>query len=160
LDSPNPTHDPFEPPPSAVIVSSRDVRLALAPHLIEPATDGTDRELGRIVDADTDEAGVCRHVINAHMVRRLPVPCLRNSAPSHVADRLWDDSPSRRSVVADQFLFLRIDRNGGLIGGSALDLLGVDVVELSVAIRMFLTLVGLAVALPTVAQRRQKPASR
>src|SRR5208282_6281156 len=37
-----------------------------APHLVEPATDGCDRELGRIgIDADTDEAAVGSYVVDA-----------------------------------------------------------------------------------------------
>ena len=60
-------------------------------------------------------------------------------------------------IVADQLLLLRIDRNDRLPGRLALDHMSVDVLELSIAIRMFRTLVGLAIGLPTEAKRRQQP---
>src|ERR1039458_4118043 len=42
------------------------IRVAFAPHLVEPATDGGDRDLGRIgIDADTYEAGFARYVVDA-----------------------------------------------------------------------------------------------
>src|SRR5208337_3779025 len=47
--------------------------------------------------------------------------------------------------------------NDRLPGGQALNHTSVDVLELSIAIRMFRTLVGLAVGLPTEAKRRQQP---
>ena len=134
------------------------VRVALAPHLVEPATDGGDRELGRIgIDADADEADVGGDVVNAvgHDLAKLLVLEIVDLHALRIA--LGTIIRAAVLVVADQLLLLRIDRNDRLSGGLALDHMGVDVLELSVAIRMFRTLVGLAVGLPTEAERRQQP---
>jgi hypothetical protein len=59
-------------------------------------------------------------------------------------------------VVADQLLLLGVDRDDGLARGLRRDRLGVDVLELGVAVRMPRALVGLAVRLPAEPQPRQQ----
>src|SRR5207253_8749400 len=59
-------------------------------------------------------------------------------------------------VVADQLFLLGVDRDDRLPRGLCRNRLGVDVFELRIAVGMLRALVGLAVRLPAVAERRQQ----
>src|SRR5207344_717098 len=128
------------------------IRVALTPHLVEPTTDGGDRKLGRIgVDADTDEAAIGRHVVNpvGHDLAKLLVLKIVDLYSLRIT--LGTIIRAAVLVVSDQLFLLRVDRNDGLSGRLALDHMSVDVLELSITIRMFRTFVGLTVGLPTEA---------
>ena len=59
--------------------------------------------------------------------------------------------------VAEQLFLLGIDRDHRLPGSLRNQHLGVDVLELRIAVGMMRTLIGLAVGLPAKAQLRQQP---
>ena len=129
------------------------------PHLVEPAADRSDGELGRIArDPDADPARIGCHVVHAighDLAEFLVLEVVHLHAP-----RIALGSIVRAAVpvVADQLFLLRVDGDDRLARSLRRNHFGIDVLELVVAIRMLRALVGLAVRLPAVAERRQQSA--
>src|SRR5258708_40368014 len=100
------TREPFEPPPSAVIVSSC-ARVTVAAHALQPLADRLDRNLCRVArNADIHPTGIGRYVVDAirhHLAERLVLEVVH-------LDAFW---AAFRAIVgaavliiADQFLLL------------------------------------------------------
>ena len=133
------------------------VRVAPAPHRLEPAANGGDGELGRVAgDADADPARIARHIIDAvrhDLAQRLVLEIVDLHAPRITLGPIVGAAVF---VVADELLLLGVDRDDGLARGLRRNHLCVDVLELRVAVGMLRSLVGLAVRLPPVAEARQQ----
>ena len=135
--------------------------VASLAHLVPPASQRPNCKFRRImIHPDTDPALVGRHIV--HPVGHGPAE--RLGAEIVDIDRLGrtlgPPLPSAVLECADQFLFLRIDRNDRLT--PALELLGplIDVLKLGVAVRVRTALASLAVGLQAVVQRPQQPVDR
>jgi len=122
-----------------------------------PATDGVDREFGRVVvDADADQASIGGDVVDpvGHDLAKLlvgevvDVDRLRAALRPVIAARVLE--------IADQFLLLGIDGDHRLIGGLEGHRLCVDVLELAVAVGMVAPFLGLSIDLPAVLEFAQQ----
>src|SRR5450631_396922 len=145
---------------AAAIGSDRQLagfRVALAPHRVEPAADGGDGKLSRIAcDPDAHPACIGANVVHAiryDFAEFLVLEVVHLHAP-RIAFRAVVGATIL--VVADQLFLLGIDRDDRLPRGLCGDYLGVDVLELRIAVGMLRALVGLAVRLPAVTERRQQ----
>src|SRR4030095_2256039 len=118
-----------------------------------PAAQRFDRKFGGVVITSyTDPTSVGRQVINS----------IRNGLAQFFVDKVMDAHQLGHSLrppfppalfeIADQFFLLGIDRDNGLRAPLESLHLGIDIFELSVAIRMRGTFFGLAVGLQTVVE--------
>ena len=133
------------------------VRITLATHDVPPTTDRIDREACRIViDADAHPTRVFSDVVDA--VGRSPTK-LRDDEIVH-AHFFWlvlgTIFSTRVLEIADEFLFLGVDRNRWLSRGDGRLHLFVDVAKLRVAVGMVPSLQSLAIALKAVSHIAQQ----
>src|SRR3954447_9164246 len=157
LDLPQPQARPVRPAAVGGDHDFAESRVALAAHLPEPQPGGIDGERrGVVVDAEADIAFVGADVLDAirhHLAKLLVLEVMRIDL-----DRLAFRSVVAAGVleVTAQLFLLRIDGDHRLLDGLELPRLGVDVLELGIAIRMAAAVLGLAVDVAAVAQRLQQ----
>ena len=129
------------------------IRIALAPHAVQPLPDRGDSELCRIArDPDADPACIGADVVHAigrHLAEFLVLEVVHLHA-SRIA--LGPIVSTAVAIVADQLFLLRVHRDDGLVRSLRRNHLGIDVFELRVAVGMLRALVRLAVRLPAVAE--------
>src|SRR5215470_5975582 len=144
-----------EPYPRAIRASAvrRDrqlarIRIAPSSHAFEPAADRLHGELGGVAgDSEADEAGIGGHIVHAvgHDLAELLVLEVVHVDALRVALRTIIGSAVLE--VANQLLFLRIDRDDGLLLGLRRDCSRVDIFELGVAVGMLRAFIRFAVGL-------------
>jgi hypothetical protein len=154
----------LEPPASAVI-SSRVAWGNRAPaHLVPPAADGLDGELGGVsAVADGDPALVVGDVVDPigdglGVLAQVPVGEVVHPDPGRFALRGPFGAPVR--VVADQLLLLGVDTDHRFVVVD--EVLGqvVEVTELGVAVGMLASLRHLGVGLQRIAETMQQAQHR
>ena len=132
--------------------------MALAAHALPPAADAFDGEGGGVViDADADPALVGGDVVDA--VGNGPAVG-RDHEVVHahfLGLALGAQLPAGVPEIANQLLFLGVDRDRRLAGPPEAADAGVDVLELGVAVGMLAALAGLGVGLQAEAQVLQQP---
>ena len=119
-----------------------------AADLLPPAANRLDREGRRVVgDADAHPTGIAGEIVNA--IGDRPPQFLDQEVVDPHLFRLALATPLASGIleVADEFLFLGVDRDHCLAFGQGGADLGVDVGELGIAIWMAVALSGLAVGL-------------
>src|SRR5208337_1159553 len=115
-----------------------------AAHAREPRADGLDRELRGIAgDADADEAGVGRHVVDAvrHDLAQILVLEVVHVDAQRIALRPIVGATILE--VADQLFLLRIDGDDGLAFCLSGHDFRIDVLELRVTVQMLRAFLGL-----------------
>ena len=129
------------------------VRIACPADLVEPGANACHRERGRIVcDAEADPSCICGDVV--HPVRGHLADFFVGKVVYIHAQGIAFRPPVTAgvAVVADQLFPLGINRDHGLAGGPGRKHLGIDVLELGVAIGMVRALIGLRVGLARESQ--------
>src|SRR5690606_10792162 len=122
-------------------------------HAIPPAANRLNRELGRVaIDAHVDPPFVAHDVVDAVRDRfaKISIDEVVGAYGLRVALRL--PLPSVVVEVADQLLFLGVDRDHRLTLGVKLTGLAVDVPKLSVTVQVVRTFAGFAQRLQAVAE--------
>src|SRR6201996_8531613 len=122
-----------------------------------PAPDAFHREGGRIAgDAEVDPAGIGGDVVDTvgrHLAQFGKHEIMH---PDGFGIALGTQFTTAILEISDEFLLLRVDRDGRLSGGLERVDLRIDVLELRVPVRMARALAGLAVRLQAEAQTTQQ----
>jgi len=126
-------------------------------HALPPAPNGVDGEAGGVVvDADAHPAGVAGDVVDAIRHGAAEFGDLEVMHAHRLGVAFRAQLSASVLEIVDQFLFLGIDRDRGFARFEGRRHLGVDVIELRVAVGCLAALAGLAVALQAVVERSQQ----
>ena len=149
------------PPQSAVISSRVAAGIAGGAELMPPAPDALDGEDCRVViDAEIDPSGIVSDVVDAVWHRLAEFGDDEVMHPDRLGLTLGSQLPAAILEVPDKLLLLGVDRDGRLTGSLEGRHVGVDVLELGVAVGVAGAFARLAIGLQAEAQPAQQAANQ
>jgi hypothetical protein len=135
--------------------------VTLPPHLLPPAVNRFRGELsGIVVNPHTDPTPIARYIINP-VWDSFAQSVVHEVVNSHVVWLTpWHPFTAAVLEIPDQFLLLGVDRDRWLTAHLGLLNHRVHVLELSIAVRMRVVLLGLSVSLRAVSRLTEQPSDR